>query len=57
MNTSHLAIVAELDPADTARLDAALAGLGDNFGPLTVAAAAARLSHPSTLAAAAAEPA
>ncbi|MGW5920813.1 hypothetical protein ACWFPY_17660 [Nocardia fluminea] len=57
MNTSHLTIVAELHPADTARLDAALAALGDTFGFMTVAAAAARLSHPSTAAAATAAPA
>ncbi|WP_328660407.1 hypothetical protein [Nocardia salmonicida] len=57
MTTSHLSIVAELHPADTARLDAALAALGDTFGFMTVAAAAARLSHPSTLAATVAEPA
>jgi len=54
MTTSQLTIVADLHPADTARLDAALAALGDNFGPLTVAIAAAKLAHPATLTAAAA---
>lgn len=36
--------------ARRARLEAALAALGESFGALTVAAAAARLCHPSTIA-------
>lgn len=37
------------DSAAAARLDAVLSALGEAYGPLAVAAAAARLSHPATL--------
>ncbi|WP_410877391.1 hypothetical protein [Nocardia sp. A7] len=48
MSNFALMIPTELHPADTIRLNAALSALGAVFGPITVAARAARLSHPTT---------